>query len=112
MSRIQEFVDAQLSRGRGYFTTRAALPEVGRTPQAFEAAVARLIRKGRLVCPRRGFYLIIRPEDRQLGAPDPARWIDPLMKHLPGESWKSSKAVIEAFRRTKAPTLLHGVDEC
>lgn len=59
-----------------------ALAEVRQTPQAFQAAVARLTNKGRLVSPRRGFYLILRPEDRLLGAPDPARWIDPLMKHL------------------------------
>lgn len=26
--------------------------------------------------------MILRPEDRPLGAPDPSRWIDPLMKHL------------------------------
>jgi hypothetical protein len=30
---------------------------------------------------RHGFYLILRPEDRVAGAPDPARWIDPLMKY-------------------------------
>ena len=40
------------------------------------------MKKGRLASPRRGFYLILRPEDRLLGAPDPSRWIDPLMKHL------------------------------
>ena len=51
-------------------------------PEAFQAAVDRLTRKGRLASPRRGFYLILRPEDQLLGAPDPARWIDPLMKHL------------------------------
>ena len=39
-------------------------------------------RKGIVVCPRRGFYLILRPEDRALGTPDPARWIDPLMKFV------------------------------
>jgi predicted transcriptional regulator of viral defense system len=41
-----------------------------------------MIKRGRLASPRRGFYLILRPEDRALGAPDPARWIDPLMKEL------------------------------
>lgn len=30
---------------------------------------------------RHGFYLILRPEDRAAGSPDPARWIDPLMKY-------------------------------
>jgi predicted transcriptional regulator of viral defense system len=82
MSSVQEFIDSQLSRGRGYFTKPAALAELGLSPQAFQAAIARLTRKGALVSPRRGFYLILRPEDRPLGAPDPARWIDPLMEYL------------------------------
>jgi predicted transcriptional regulator of viral defense system len=82
MSSLQEFVDSQLARGRETFSKPAALAELGQTPQAFQAAVARLRNKGRLASPRRGFYLILRPEDRQLGAPDPSRWIDPLMKHL------------------------------
>lgn len=82
MSSIQEFVDSQLVRGRGYFTKPAALAEVSLSPEALKSAIARLSRKGDLVSPRRGFYLILRPEDRVLGAPDPARWIDPLMKFL------------------------------
>lgn len=82
MSSLQEFTDTQLVRGRAYFSKAAALAEVRQTPRAFKEAVARLTTKGRLVSPRRGFYLILRPEDRLLGAPDPARWIDPLMRHL------------------------------
>ena len=81
MSGLQEFIDSQLARGRGTFSKPTALAENGQTPQAFQAAAARLRKKGRLASPRRGFYLILRPEDRQLGAPDPSRWIDPLMKH-------------------------------
>src|ERR1700722_20915784 len=82
MSSLQEFTDLHLARGQAYFSKPAALAEAGQTPQAFQAAVARLTKKGRLISPRRGFYLILRPEDRLLGAPDPARWIDPLMTHL------------------------------
>ncbi len=63
------------------FSKASALAELHLTPQAFQAAVNRMRKKGRLASPRRGFYLILRPEDRVL-APDPARWIDPLMKHL------------------------------
>lgn len=82
MSSIQEFVDSQLVRGRGFFTKPAALANLGLSPGALKSAIARLSKKGSLVSPRRGFYLILRPEDRVLGAPDPARWIDPLMKFL------------------------------
>lgn len=80
MSSIQEFVDSQIVRGRGFFTKPAALAEIGQSPEALKSAIARLSRKGDIVSPRRGFYLILRPEDRALGAPDAARWIDPLMK--------------------------------
>jgi predicted transcriptional regulator of viral defense system len=81
MTSLQEFIDSQLARGRATFSKPAALAEVGQTAQAFQSAVERLTKKGRLISPRRGFYLILRPEDQLSGAPDPARWIDPLMKH-------------------------------
>ncbi len=82
MRSIQEFTDSQLARGRATFSKAAAMAEVGHTPEAFQAAFERMKKKGRLASPRRGFYLILRPEDRLLGAPDPSQWIDPLMKHL------------------------------
>src|SRR5690606_22134713 len=51
-------------------------------PHPLSIALMRQVKKGRLANPRRGFYLILRPEDRALGAPDPVRWIDPLMRSL------------------------------
>ena len=82
MSSLREFVELQLIRGRPYFSKRTALDELRLSPEAFQGAAARLTKRGLLVSPRRGFYLILRPEDRSFGAPDPARWIGPLMKHL------------------------------
>ena len=82
MSSFQEFIELQLIRGRAYFSKKDALDELRLSPETFQVAAARLKKRGLLVSPRRGFYLILRPEDRSLGAPDPARWIDPLMKHL------------------------------
>jgi predicted transcriptional regulator of viral defense system len=82
MSWLTEYADAQLAKGRGYFVKDEALRDTGQSSQAFDSAIARLTAKNRLVSPRRGFYLILRPEERALGAPDPARWIDPLMRHL------------------------------
>ncbi len=82
MSSIHEFVDSQLVRGRGFFTKPTAQADLGLSPEALKSAIARLSKKGNLVSPRRGFYLILRPEDRAFGAPDPARWIDPLMKFV------------------------------
>jgi len=45
-------------------------------------APMRHVKKGRQANSRRGFYLILRPEDRTHGASDPVRWIEPLVKNL------------------------------
>jgi predicted transcriptional regulator of viral defense system len=80
MALLDQFVDDRLAVGRAYFTREEALSR-GIGSKALAAAITRLIKKGRLANPRHGFYLILRPEDRAAGAPDPAQWIDALMKH-------------------------------
>lgn len=82
MASLDQYLDKQLSRGRAYFSREEVLEALGLSPEAFIAAAARLTKKHRLANPRRGFYLILRPEDRVTGAPDPVRWIDPLMNYL------------------------------
>ena len=81
MAALDRYLDDQLARGRAWFSREDALRALGVSPNALAAALSRLIAKQRLANPRHGFYLILRPEDRPAGAPDPARWIDPLMKH-------------------------------
>jgi predicted transcriptional regulator of viral defense system len=81
MTDLDQYLDAQLVRGRAYFTSEEALVELRLSPLALKAAVGRMARKQRVANLRHGFYLILRPEDRVAGAPDPARWIDPLMKY-------------------------------
>lgn len=82
MGALDGYLDDLLSRGRGWFTRDEGLAALGLSEAAFSAATVRLVRKHRLASPRRGFFLILRPEDRVAGAPDPARWIDPLMRYL------------------------------
>jgi len=82
MVSLDHYLDELLSRGRAYFSRESALEALGLSSSAFIAAAGRLAIKHRLISPRRGFYLILRPEDRVTGAPDPVRWIDPLMKYL------------------------------
>ena len=78
---LEQIVDDQLAHGRAYFS-REEMPAARELkPGTLAASITRLIRKRRLANPRHGFYLILRPEDRGAGAPDPVRWIDPLMKH-------------------------------
>lgn len=82
MVSLDHYLDELLSRGRAWFSREEALEALGLSAEAFIAAANRLTKKQRLASPRRGFYLVLRPEDRVAGAPDPVRWIDPLMKHL------------------------------
>lgn len=82
MTSLDHYLDEQLSLGRSYFCKEQALKALNCSAEAFIASATRLLKKQRLVRPWHGFYLILRPEDRIAGAPDPVRWIDPLMKYL------------------------------
>jgi transcriptional regulator with AbiEi antitoxin domain of type IV toxin-antitoxin system len=93
---LDRYLDEQLGRGRGYLTKAEAMKTVGLSATAFAAAAARLARQRRLASPKHGFYLILRPEDRAAGGPDPARWIDPLMHHL-GLNYRISLLRAAAF---------------
>jgi predicted transcriptional regulator of viral defense system len=82
MATLEQYLDDRLALGRAYFSREEAMTALGSSPAALNMAFARQAKKGRLANPRQGFYLILRPEDRAIGAPDPVRWIDPLMKPL------------------------------
>lgn len=79
---IGSYFEGHLAQGQAYFTREEAQAALGLSPHALSVALMRQVKKKRLAHPRRGFYLILRPEDRAFGAPDPVRWIDPLMKYL------------------------------
>ena len=82
MKALGRYLDERLGRGRAYVTKAEAQRALGLSATAFTGSAARLIRQRHLARPKRGFYLILRPEYRAAGAPDAARWIDPLMHHL------------------------------
>jgi predicted transcriptional regulator of viral defense system len=81
MGSLEQFVDGRLVRGRSYFSREEVEVALDLKAAALTDAITRLVKKRRLANPRHGFYLILRPEDRIAGAPDPVRWIEPLMKH-------------------------------
>jgi predicted transcriptional regulator of viral defense system len=81
MAPLEQFVNDRLAHGRALFSREEALAALDLKPEALADALTRLMKKGKLANPRHGFYLILRPEDQIAGAPDPVRWIDPLMKH-------------------------------
>lgn len=78
---LSQFMNSRLLQGRAYFDRAEALTALDLSPQALAAAITRQIKKRRLVSPRHGFLLILRPEDQAAGAPDPELWIDPLMRY-------------------------------
>jgi hypothetical protein len=77
---LNTYLDQLLELGRAYFSRRRGAAGARLVGAKFHRRCQRLIRKRRLANPSHGFYLILRPEDRPLGAPDPVRWIDALMK--------------------------------
>ena len=79
---IEQYINDRLANGRAYFTRKELRSANGASDAALSAALTRQIKTGRIANPWRGFYLIVRPEDQIAGAPDPARWIDPMMRHL------------------------------
>ena len=81
MASLDPFVNDRLLHGRAHFNREEARAAVNLQPAGLTAAITRLVKKQRLANPRHGFYLILCPEDQMTGAPDPVRWINPLMKY-------------------------------
>ena len=70
-----------LSSGRMVFTSDDAEQVLGIGHGAFMDAAERLQRRGALVTPRRGFYVVVPPQFASWGAPPPAWYIDALMRY-------------------------------
>ena len=75
MSSVSEFLDGLQASGQYSFSSEEAVLRLKCSADAWVQSAVRLVKSRRLACPRRGFYLILRPEDQALGAPDPVRWI-------------------------------------
>jgi len=79
---LSHWVDQLQSQGRYTFTRAEAEAKTGRSLVAAQSALRRLKQRGRIVSPRRGFYVVVPPEYRTAGSP-PASWfIDDLMRFL------------------------------
>jgi predicted transcriptional regulator of viral defense system len=81
-SSIPAWVDSLQARGSYTFTRQQAQDQCGRSTVAVQSALRRLRKKGRIVSPRRGFYVVVPAEYVTAGSP-PASWfITDLMLHL------------------------------
>ncbi len=79
-ARAQAYVEGLLARGRHSFTRKEAEAALTSSPVATYHSLRRLQKRGWVAMPRRGFYLIVDPGHRQLGALPPSAWIDDLMR--------------------------------
>jgi predicted transcriptional regulator of viral defense system len=79
---LYDWIEALPGDGRYTFTRKDARSVTEASPEAIEATLRRLRKAGRLVVPRRGFYVLVPAEYRSAGCP-PATWfLDDLMEHL------------------------------
>lgn len=77
---IADWIEGLPADGRYTFTREDAEEASGASFVAVQSALRRVKQKGRIVSPRRGFYVLVPPEHRAAGSP-PASWfIDDLMR--------------------------------
>ena len=80
-SALSGYVSGLLAAGRTVFTVEEAERVLGLGRGAFLDAAERLQRRGALLNPRRGFYVVVPPQYGAWGGPPPAWYIDTLMRH-------------------------------
>lgn len=68
------------SKGRIVFAAEDAVEVLGTNRGAFLDAAQRLQRQGKLISPRKGFYVAVPPQFASWGAPPPSWYIDALMQ--------------------------------
>ncbi len=79
---LSKWIDALPSEGRYVFSRHEAESVSGASSGAVMKTLRRLKRRGLIISPRRGFYVLVPPEYRSAGSP-PATWfIDELMGHI------------------------------
>ncbi len=81
---IAKFVNGLPGLGRYSFSREEITQKFEKSDAAIKLALIRLQKKGKVVSPRRGFYVVIPEQYTQTGAPPPIWFIDALMK-----DWKS-----------------------
>lgn len=81
-NRVSDYIDFLQSQGRYTFARDEIEENLDKSSQAIESALRRLKDKGRVISPRKGFYVIIPLEYKSLGSL-PATWfVKELMEYL------------------------------
>ena len=77
---LANYTTRLLSEGRAVFSREEAQRALGISRRAFLDAAERQQRRGHLIRPRSGFYVIVPPQNLAQGAPPPSWYIDALMR--------------------------------
>lgn len=80
-SSLAEYVLQLQTEGRVSFTRAQAMAALRMSETAFLKAAERLQKKGALISPRQGFYVVVPPQYLSWKAPPPSWYIDDLMRH-------------------------------
>ena len=70
-STLSSYTTGLLANGRSVFSADEAQREIGISRGAFLDAAERMQRRGQLIRPRRGFYVVVPPQHAVMGAPPP-----------------------------------------
>lgn len=79
---VSSFVDRLQATGTYTFSVADVHSALPASEIALDNAIRRLDKTGRIVTPRRGFYVIVPTEYRAAGSPPPSWFIDDLMRFL------------------------------
>lgn len=79
---LSEQISQFSALGRSCFSFSDLQQKVDSDPVALKAALRRLLKKGNIVMPLRGFYVIVAPEYQSLGCLPAEQFIPELMTHL------------------------------
>ena len=79
---LSEFVQNLVAKGRVSFSFEDVQKLKHSSPEAIQAALRRLQKKGGIAMPYRGFYVIVPPEYRAAGCLPPEQFIPDLMEHI------------------------------
>lgn len=78
---LADYINQQQSQGKIVFTYADAHDALQLGKRTFLDAAGRQIKRGHLVNPRRGFYVVVPPPFLNWGAPPPSWYIDALMRY-------------------------------
>lgn len=82
MITFQDYLKFLQANGRPYFTVEEALANLKVSYEALTSAVYRLKKKGEIISPLQGFFVIIPPEYQSMGCLPAEELMPMLMKHL------------------------------